>query len=92
MMQKLKGLLFRWPPEKLVRVACYIGIVALGFMVWSALVPAALPVVIGMSVGQGLGVLAMLCYGVAVISDTARSRRASMRPPPPPETSDEASS
>ncbi len=89
----------RWHVRALVRLACAIGIVALLLMVWSALEPAALPIVVGMSVGQGLGILAFGFYLLAILTDMARSSRrapTSMRPPrsepsqksaePPPST------
>jgi hypothetical protein len=64
----------------LIRVACYLAIAALALMVWSVLRPAALPVVIGMSVGQVLGVLAFLCYILAVLTDVRRAPPASIAP------------
>jgi hypothetical protein len=72
----------RWHVYGLIRVACYLGVVSMGLMCWSVLRPAALPVVIGMSVGQGLGVLAFLCYLLAVINDISRAPPASTREPP----------
>jgi MFS family permease len=80
----------RWHVRALVRIACAIGIVALLLMAWSAIEPAALPIVVGMSVGQGLGVLAFGCYLLAILTDMARSSRnapTSMAPPPPPRRS-----
>ena len=75
----------------LIRIACWLAVVSLALMVWSVLRPAALPIVIGMSVGQGLGVLAFLCYLLAVVTDVRRAPPASEGPPPstgtPPSTS-----
>jgi hypothetical protein len=70
----------RWHVRALIRVACYLGIAALVLMALSALVPAALPVVIGMSLGQGLGVLAFLCYLLAVLTDMSRAPPPSIAP------------
>ena len=82
----------RWHVHGLIRVACYLGVVSLGLMCWSVLRPAALPVVIGMSVGQGLGVIAFLCYLLAVVNDVSRAPPASEAPPSstgtPPSTRD----
>lgn len=77
----IKKIIGRFPVAALIRVACYLGIVALGLMVWSVVMPTALPVVIGMSVGQGIGILAFLCFLLAVLGDTQRAT-----PPPPPES------
>lgn len=66
-MKKVVVRIARLPSERLVRIACYVGIVALLLMSWSALVPAALPIVIGMSLGQALGVVAFLFYVLAIL-------------------------
>ena len=66
----MKNIIGRIPVEKLIRVACYLAIVSLLVMIWSVLDAAALPVVLGMSVGQGLGVIAFLCFLLAVLGDT----------------------
>jgi hypothetical protein len=58
--------------DRLVRIACYIGIVSLLLMSWSALVPAALPIVVGMSLGQTLGVVAFLFYVLAILYEMRR--------------------
>ena len=82
----------RWHVRTLIRVACYLALMALVLMIWSVLTPRALPVVIGMSVGQGVGVLALLCYLLAIFTDVSRAPKGaktasepqSVRPPPPP--------
>lgn len=78
----IKKIIGRFPVQTLIRVACYLAIVALGLMVWSVVVPTALPVVIGMSVGQGIGILGFLCFLLAILGDTQRATP----PPPPPES------
>ena len=79
-MKKLR-VIGRFRVHFLVRVACWLAVVSLALMVWSVLRPAALPIVIGMSVGQALGVLAFLCYLLAVITDIRRAPPASEAPP-----------
>lgn len=69
----MKKIIGRVPIQTLIRVACYLAIVSLSLMVWSVLDSAALPVVLGMSVGQGLGVLAFFCFLLAVLGDAQRS-------------------
>lgn len=47
----------------------------LALMLWSIFEPRALPVVLAMSVGQGLGTLAFGLFGWVVISDVRTARR-----------------
>lgn len=58
----------------MLRVAAVIGLVALGLMVFATFVPRPLPVIVAMSVGQGLGVVAFLLYLSAVVSEMRRLR------------------
>lgn len=62
----------------LLRVAAVLTAVGLGFMLWSIFVPTALPVVLAMSVGQGIGILAFALYGYVVLVDL-RAQRAATR-------------
>ena len=61
--------------QTLLRVSAVLTIVALAFMVWSLFVPTPMPVMLAMSVGQGLGILAFMLYGVAIYLDLRRERR-----------------
>lgn len=58
----------------LVQVSAALALVALAFIVWSALSPRPLPVIAAMSVGQGLGTLSFLLYGIAVYRDLKRGK------------------
>jgi hypothetical protein len=49
-----------------------IGLVALLTTAIGVLFPYALPVVFSMSVGQGLGALAFVCYMLAIVSEMLR--------------------
>jgi len=88
-----KTWLTKFRTRKLVAVACYLGILSLVMMAWSALYTAALPVVIGMGFGQVIGVIAFLLYALAVFGDIYRGdvdevippSRESRRAPPPDE-------
>ena len=62
--------------SKLLRASAALTLLALGLMVWSMVQPTPLPVMLAMSVGQGLGTLAFALYGYAVIADLRRARRA----------------
>jgi hypothetical protein len=55
-------------------VACFLALGGLAIMAYSILWPRPLPVIIAMSVGHALGILAFACYLVAVIVDVARTR------------------
>ena len=60
---------------RLLRLACWIGLFALLSTAVGVLFPYALPVVFAMSVGQGLGALALICYLLAIIAE-AQQREA----------------
>lgn len=60
----------------LVRISAALTILGLAMMVWSLLVPTPMPVMLAMSAGQALGILAFVLYLVAVVIDLRRDRRA----------------
>lgn len=64
----MKELLRRIPERRLIRVACYLASIALVLMIWSVLTPDVVPILLAMSVGQGLGIVALLCYLLAILS------------------------
>jgi hypothetical protein len=68
--------IWRYQASTLLRAAGLLTLLGLGFMVWSMLDPTPLPVMLAMSVGQGLGTLAFLMYVIAVWKDLVRVRRA----------------
>ena len=53
--------------HKLVYASCILALVAIALMVWSVLDPRPLPVVVAMSVGQAIGTLSLLLYGIAAL-------------------------
>jgi hypothetical protein len=55
--------------ERLVRVAAILALVALPLMVWSILDPTVWPVLVALSVGQGIGTLSFFLFLVAVARD-----------------------
>ena len=59
--------------QELIRVACVLALIGLAFMVYSVLDRRALPVIVAMSVGHGIGALGVACYILAVVLD-ARAR------------------
>lgn len=72
--------------EKLLRVACVLGLIALPLMVWSIFDPTVWPVLVALSVGQAIGTLSFGLFLVVVARDLAvarQLRRDSLTPPPP---------
>ena len=60
--------------EGRVRIACLLALLALALMVWSQLDPTPIPVVVAMSVGQVIGTLSLVYYGVAILADLRQKR------------------
>jgi hypothetical protein len=60
--------------RRLLVVACALGLVALGLMVWSVLSPTPLAVMVAMSIGQVIGTASLAMYVVAVLLDLRRAR------------------
>jgi hypothetical protein len=56
----------------LLVIAAVLTLVGLVLMVWSMLQPTPMPVILAMSLGQGLGMLAFLLFGLAVLLDQFR--------------------
>ena len=54
--------------------ACAMALVALALIVWSIVDPRPMPVVIAMSVAQGLGTLSFVVYLFVVIMDLVGAR------------------
>jgi MFS family permease len=61
---------------KLLYLSAILTLIALGLMVWSLFEPTPLPVMVAMSVGQGLGTAAFGAYGYVVVKDILKVRRA----------------
>lgn len=60
----------------MLKISAVLTLVGLAFMVWSMLEPTPMPVILAMSVGQGLGTLAFALFGLAVLIDQLRKQRA----------------
>ena len=68
--------------ERLVRVAAVLALIALPLMVWSLFDPTVWPVLVALSVGQGLGTLSFLMFLVVVARDLHLQRSLASRRPP----------
>jgi len=67
--------------SRLLRFACLLGLVGLALMSWSLFDQGWLPVMMAMSVGQGIGTLSFVLFLVVVLIDL---RQADFRPSEPP--------
>jgi hypothetical protein len=61
-------------PARWLRTSAVLTLLGLALMVWAILDPRATPVVIAMSLGQGLGTLAFVIYLGVVLADLRRAR------------------
>lgn len=84
-MKLLLRILRKWPSERGLILASLVGLLALAVMAMGILHPVPWSVVAGMSVGQGLGVLAFVFFALSVGSDIVRAREATPAPPQEPE-------
>jgi membrane protein implicated in regulation of membrane protease activity len=58
-----------------LRLSAALTLIALALMVWSMVAPTPLPVMLAMTVGQGLGTLAFGIYVVIVVRELRRELR-----------------
>ena len=61
--------------RRLLRFSAVLTLIALVLMMWSMFDPTPLPLMIAMTVGQGLGTLAFGIYGYVIVQDLFVSRR-----------------
>ncbi|MDP1920498.1 MAG: hypothetical protein Q8L14_29925 [Myxococcales bacterium] len=71
---KLMKLFSKWPIMRALRVAAFLGLIALGLMVAGVLAGTPIPVVLSMSLAQGIGVFACLLFGLSIAADVAARR------------------
>jgi hypothetical protein len=56
-----------------LRIASVMALIGLALMLWGVLVPTPMPVILAMSLGQGIGTLSFLIYLVVVVADLRRA-------------------
>ena len=61
--------------EKIVRAACLLALLALVLMVWSIFDRTVWPVLVALSVGQGIGTLSFLLFLFVVARDLGLRRK-----------------
>lgn len=64
------------------RLASVLTLFALAIMVYSILVPRAIPVMLAMSLGQAVGIAGFGCFFIAVVLDAAQRRTRDETPGP----------
>lgn len=74
-MARLVRRLMRLDTTRLLRVSAVLTMLGLALMLWSMFEPTPLPVILAMSVGQAIGTLAFLLYGVCIAQDLWKVRR-----------------
>ena len=61
--------------EKLLRAACWLALVALPLMTVSVFIPTVWPVLVALTIGQGIGTLSFVLFLVVVVRDLDIVRR-----------------
>lgn len=74
MIRRFLRLLAWWPVERMLRVACWLGLLALATMIWGVVSGRPVPVVLSMSLAQMIGVLACLLFGLSIAADAGRPK------------------
>jgi hypothetical protein len=59
----------------LLRISSVLTLIGLLLMVWSLAQPTPMPVILAMSVGQVLGILAFVLFGAAILIEQFRKQR-----------------
>jgi len=80
MNRRLENLLNTASRSRLLVAACLLGLVGLALMTWSLFDQGWIPVMMAMSVGQGIGTLSFVLFLLVVIIDL---RKATFRPSMP---------
>lgn len=75
--------------RRILIYACILGLIGLALMSWSLFDQGWIPVMMAMSVGQGIGTLSFALFILVVIIDLQRATfRPSIPPPPAPDAED----
>ncbi len=77
MKKKLEELVETGSRSRILVYACVFGLIGLALMVWSLFDQGWIPVMMAMSVGQGIGTLSLALFLLVVVIDL---RRATFRP------------
>jgi CHASE2 domain-containing sensor protein len=80
--RKLEELIDTGSRSRMLVYACVLGLIGLALMSWSLFDQGWIPVMMAMSVGQGIGTLSLVLFLLVVYIDL---QRATFRPSIPPE-------
>jgi hypothetical protein len=69
-------------PSRVLQIACTLALVALALIVWSLLDPRPIPVILAMSLAQGLGTLSFAAFLLVVVRDLRTAQRKEHEAPP----------
>jgi hypothetical protein len=73
--------------ERLIRIACVLALVALPLMIWSLFDPTVWPVLVALSLGQGIGTLSFAIFLFVIARDLGIKRKLARESAPAPATS-----
>ncbi len=68
--------------ERRVKWACVFSLIALGLITWALVQPKPIPVIVAMSVGQGIGTLSLLFFLGSIAIDVRANYRLTKRAEP----------
>ena len=70
--------------ELMLRVSAILALISLALIVWSVLDPTPMPIIVSMSLGQGIGLLSIGLFVFSVYVDLRRGRRSRRESAAPP--------
>lgn len=83
--EKLEDLIESGSRHRILKYACILGLIGLALMSWSLFSQGWIPVMMAMTVGQGIGTLSLVLFILVVIIDLQRATFRPSIPPRPPE-------
>jgi hypothetical protein len=89
MRKRLEQVMETGSRSRILVYACLLGLLGLALMTWSLFDQGWIPVMMAMSVGQGIGTLSLALFIFVVIMDLRRATFRSSLPPPEPEPEDD---
>lgn len=89
MKDKFEDLIDTGSRSRILVYACVLGLIGLALMVWSLFDQGWIPVMMAMSVGQGIGTLSLALFILVVIIDLQRATFRPSIPPKPPKPKDD---
>jgi hypothetical protein len=70
--------------SRILVFACVLGLIGLALMTWSLFDQGWIPVMMAMSVGQGIGTVSFALFILVIVMDLDRATFRPSVPPPPP--------